>query len=376
MSAPTVRPDDDPNFVLTRTDKVVQSFGSRASFTDARVAAKSLRSGEVTSLVGALPFDPAQPCALTEPEHLRLTTPPWKASGHAACTDSSGLSAVSAAVFDPDDAAHAERVRDVLAAIGQGRLDKLVLSRQAAVTSTAPFDPHVILRRLVDVDPNGNGYLVDLDGGDVLVGSSPEVLIRRHGTTVSCHPLAGSARRNPDPARDLAIGDELLASSKDRHEHSFVVEAIRSALEPLCSELDIPDAPKLTTTPQLWHLGTPVTGILCDSRITALDLALAVHPTPAVNGTPFTVSLDELRRIEPNRGFYAGTVGWCDADGDGEWIVAIRCARISANRLSATAYAGGGIVAGSDPDREVSETLTKFRTVLDALGSDSVDLEW
>lgn len=327
-------------------------------------------------MVGALPFDPARPCALVEPRQLRLAPPPWKAPTAADTADSSGLSAVGAAVIDPDDAAHADRVRDVLAVIEQGHLDKLVLSRQAAVTSAVPFDPHVILGRLMDADPNGNGYLVDLDGGEVLVGSSPEVLIRRHGTTVSCHPLAGSARRNPNPARDLAIGEELLASSKDRHEHLFVVEAIRSALEPLCSELDIPDAPKLTTTPQLWHLGTPVTGTLRDPRITALDLALAVHPTPAVNGTPFTASLEELRRIEPDRGFYAGTVGWCDADGDGEWIVAIRCARISADRRHATAYAGGGIVAGSDPDREVSETLTKFRTVLAALGSVSVDLEW
>lgn len=367
---------DNPNFVLARTGQVVESFGARAIYTDPRAAADALRAGEVSALVGALPFDPAKPCAITEPRELRRTTSPWIPPTPCAGDESSHRRSVRAAVFEPDDAAHADRVRDVLEVIGRGELDKIVLSRQAAVTSSAPLDPHEILGRLVAADPISNGYLVDLGGGELLVGSSPEVLIRRQGSTVSCHPLAGSARRDPDLDRDAQIGNELLASSKNRHEHSFVIDAIRSALTPLCSELTIPDAPALTKTPQLWHLGTPVTGTLSDSRTTALDLALAVHPTPAVNGTPFTASLEELRRLEPDRGFYAGAVGWCDADGDGEWIVAIRCARISADRRSATAYAGGGIVAGSEPDREVSETLTKFRTVLAALGSDSADLEW
>lgn len=363
-----------PSFVLARPDRVIESFGTRKSFTDPHSAADALRAGEASALVGALAFDPAQPCALTEPRELCHKNTRWTWA-HNQSVASGPRGSVGAAIFEPDDAAHARRVRDLLEVIDQGRLDKIVLSRKALVTSTVPLNPHEVLGRLVDADPNGNGYLVDL-GGDVLVGSSPEVLIRRQGTVVSCHPLAGSARRDPDPERDARIGADLLASTKDRHEHAFVVESIRNALTPLCSELDIADAPTLTTTPQLWHLGTPVTGVLSDPRVTALDLALAIHPTPAVNGTPFAASLEELRRIEPDRGFYAGTVGWCDSNGDGEWIVAIRCARISADRLSATAYAGGGIVAGSDPGREVSETLTKFRTVLAALGSDSSNLEW
>ncbi|NLE79622.1 MAG: isochorismate synthase [Rhodococcus sp.] len=362
-----------PSFVLARPDRVIESFGTRKSFTNPHTAADALRAGEVSALVGALAFDPVQPCALAEPRELRHQNTRWTYAPAPGTSNTRGR--VGAAIFEPDDATHALRVRDLLEVIDQGRLEKIVLSRKALVTSIDPLNPHEVLGRLVDADANGNGYLVDL-GGDVLVGSSPEVLIRRQGTTVSCHPLAGSARRNSDPERDARIGANLLASTKDRHEHAFVVEAIRKALAPLCSDLDIADAPTLTTTPQLWHLGTPVTGVLSDPRVTALDLALAIHPTPAVNGTPFTASLEELRRIEPDRGFYAGAVGWCDSNGDGEWIVAIRCARISADRLSATAYAGGGIVAGSDPKREVSETLTKFRTVLAALGSDSSNLEW
>ncbi|MFD4366943.1 isochorismate synthase MenF [Rhodococcus sp. NPDC058521] len=375
MSTPAVS-SALPRFVLTRPELVVESFGARNTFKDPRVAAAALRRGEASSLVGALPFDTAEPCSLTEPDELRKSTPPWQLPESGVNTKSPGLGSVSPAVFEPDDDTHAKRVAEALGVIDSGKLEKIVLSRKAQVTATAPFDPHAVLGRLVRADANGNGYLTQLDDGATLVGSSPEVLIRRRGTTVTCHPLAGSARREPDPVRDDAVGRELLASTKDLHEHAFVIDSLRHALAPLCSELDVPAGPELTGTPQLWHLGTPITGTLNDPSITALDLALAVHPTPAVNGTPADAAMDFLRGIEPDRGFYAGTVGWCDGDGDGEWMVAIRCARISPDRHAATAYAGGGIVAGSDPSREVSETLTKFRTVLAALGSDSADLEW
>ncbi|MBU3752101.1 MAG: isochorismate synthase, partial [Mycobacterium sp.] len=118
----------------------------------------------------------------------------------------------------------------------------------------------------------------------------------------------------------------------------------------------------------LWHLSTPISGTLRGRSTTALDLALALHPTPAVGGVPTAAAVDLIEELEGDRGFYAGAVGWCDAGGDGRWVVAIRGAQLSADRRTALAQAGGGIVAESDPDEEVAETTAKFRTVLAALG--------
>ena len=119
----------------------------------------------------------------------------------------------------------------------------------------------------------------------------------------------------------------------------------------------------------MWHLGTRIRGRVADPRTTALDLALAVHPTPAVCGTPTDDARRVIADLEGDRGFYAGAVGWSDAVGDGDWMVTIRCAVIDADRAGATAWAGGGLVADSDPDDEVAETAAKLRTVLRALGA-------
>jgi isochorismate synthase len=118
----------------------------------------------------------------------------------------------------------------------------------------------------------------------------------------------------------------------------------------------------------VWHLYTPITGHLRERSTTALDLAVALHPTPAVGGVPTAAAAELINELEGDRGFYAGAVGWCDQRGDGRWVVSIRCAQLSADRRTAEARSGGGIVAESDPDDEVAETTTKFNTILSALG--------
>lgn len=143
---------------------------------------------------------------------------------------------------------------------------------------------------------------------------------------------------------------------------------MRKALDPLCVDLQISTTPQLSQTAALWHLSTPITATLREKSTTALDLALALHPTPAVGGVPTDEASALITELEGDRGFYAGAVGWCDSDGDGRWVVAIRCAQLSADRRGAVAHSGGGIVAESDPDEEIDETTTKFRTILSALG--------
>jgi isochorismate synthase len=201
-----------------------------------------------------------------------------------------------------------------------------------------------------------------------LIGASPELLVARHGDEVTCRPFAGSAPRSPDPHTDRANGAALAESAKNRVEHSLVVDEMRKALDPLCVDLQIAPTPQLSSTAALWHLSTPISARLRESSTTALDLALALHPTPAVGGVPAEAAAAMIADLEGDRGFYAGTAGWCDGNGDGRWVVSIRCAVLSADRRDAHAYSGGGIVADSDVSDEIEETTTKFTTILSALG--------
>ena len=117
----------------------------------------------------------------------------------------------------------------------------------------------------------------------------------------------------------------------------------------------------------MWHLGTPVAGTLRYKNLTALELALAVHPTPAICGTPTEAARALIETAETDRGFYAGTIGWCDNSGDGEYMVAIRCAEVAGDGLSARAWAGGGVVGASNAQAELEETTAKLQTILRAL---------
>jgi len=267
--------------------------------------------------------------------------------------------------------AYAEAVAKAVSRIQGGGLDKVVLARSLEVAAGRRIDPARLLARLRAVDPDCYAFAVpsSLSRPRVLVGASPELLVSRFGREVRANPLAGSAPRDGDPDVDRASAERLAASSKDRSEHRFVVEEVARVLEPFCDELAWDPEPVLLETANVWHLSTRFTGALrASSRATALDLALALHPTPAVGGSPREAALraiGDLERLPTPRGAYAGPVGWVDADGDGEWAIALRCALLDGDR--ATLYAGAGIVADSVPDAEVDETDRKFRAFLDAL---------
>jgi isochorismate synthase len=320
-------------------------------------------------VVGALPFDVRGKAALQAPTTVTFTDtlPAWPTTPLPAVR-------IAAALPSPDE--HRGRIRSALERLTdpESALQKVVLARALRLVADGPLDERAILRRLVADDSEASAYLADLSpaGGDytgtALVGASPELLVARTGAVVNCQPFAGSASRSPDPETDVANGAALAESGKNRHEHQLVVDTMRHALEPLCAELDVAAQPQLSRTAALWHLSTPIRGRLRDTSVTAIDLALALHPTPAVGGVPTSEAVDLIAQLEGDRGFYAGAVGWCDARGDGRWVVAIRGAQLSADRRGALAQAGGGIVAESDPDDEVAETTTKFRTILSALG--------
>jgi len=260
-----------------------------------------------------------------------------------------------------------EAVAEAVAAIKAGDLRKVVLARDLFATAAEPIDARVLLRRLAARYPDC--FTFACDG---MVGATPELLVRRAGRQVSALVLGGTAPRGGDAVHDEALGSELLASAKNNEEHAYAVASIRDALGPLCDALEVEARPGLLKFPNLQHLGTQVRGTLADSEKpkSALALAAAVHPPAAVCGTPASAALELIRDLEHmDRQRYAGPVGWVDAEGNGEWGIALRCAQLSGR--TARLFAGCGIVAGSEPAAELAETLVKFQPMRGALEDES-----
>ncbi|MDR7329198.1 isochorismate synthase [Corynebacterium guangdongense] len=364
------RPVTAPDFLLSRAHGSVRTQGAKRTFTDGWDAADALRAGEVDMVVGALPFDRSAPAALTVPEHIIREDGPLEPHSYYRYGPGSRLHATIVG-FDPDPHEHLRRVEAAIETIRQSKLEKVVLARAVDIAFDPPVDPLLVAARLIDRSYNRDGFIADLSpaGRDsMFVGSSPEVLVKRQGSTVTAYPLAGSAARARDRDEDAVVGHRLRTSAKDLEEHAYVVDHLRDTLGPLCTRLDVPTHPELTRTNEMWHLATPIIGRLADPSTTALELALRVYPTPAVCGTPTDAAEALIQTAESDRGFYAGAVGWCDGDGDGEYMVAIRCAEVSADGARARAWAGGGIVADSDAEDELAETTAKLRTILNSLG--------
>lgn len=267
---------------------------------------------------------------------------------------------------DPPEARFVAAVGEALAAIDAGRVDKVVLARRVEATFDADLDVASVLARLHAGEPAATVFGVPAAGG-TFVGASPEVLVRRRGTEVVSHPLAGTVALPGRPAADDQAAAALFASAKDRLEHRLVVEAVAATLRPRCTRLEVPAAPEVLRLSRVAHLGTRLAGRLRSPAPDALTLAAVLHPTPAVAGTPRDVAVALVGELEgAGRGPYAGPVGWVDAGGDGEFVVGIRSALL-AGRV-ATVFAGAGIVAGSDPEQELAETTMKLGTALAALG--------
>ncbi|MBL8603774.1 MAG: isochorismate synthase [Myxococcales bacterium] len=198
------------------------------------------------------------------------------------------------------------------------------------------------------------------------VGATPERLLRRAGRRVSADALAGSLPRVP--GRDAAVAEALLRSEKDLREHRYVRDALIEKLGAFCDEIAAPPEPVVKILPNVVHLYTPVEGRLRDPSVDALTLVEALHPTPAVGGTPQEAARAWIAAHEPvPRGWYAGPVGWCDGAGDGSFVVALRSAVLREG--AAWVFAGAGLVAGSDPAHEWRETEAKMQAMLGALGA-------
>ncbi|VAW08123.1 Menaquinone-specific isochorismate synthase [hydrothermal vent metagenome] len=257
-------------------------------------------------------------------------------------------------------------VDDAVDAIRSGVVHKVVLSRSVVVKSEVPVPPFDLVHHL------GTGhrgcYIFGWQVGDaVFLGATPELLLAKRGRSIVSNPLAGSARRGVSDEADQGIGAELMASTKDRSEHAFVVDDIRDRLGAITDELVAPSEPSVLRTAAVQHLSTRIHGTLSDG-VSLYDVAATIYPTAAVGGSPrqqAQVFIDKVERLD--RGWYTGGIGWTDASGDGTLALGLRCGLVRANE--AHVFAGNGIVAESDAERELLETRLKLRPMLNLLSA-------
>ncbi|MGY6500181.1 MAG: isochorismate synthase [Acidimicrobiales bacterium] len=330
---------------------------------------------------GAFPFDPAEPRTLVVPrsvvgraddgtrwitaidppddladldhEATRLHAAPWPESS----IDPGEIrvrSARSAAEWCAALEAGRSRLDD-------GPLRKFVFAREVVIETDRPLPRSAILGRLRRSFPSC--FITSVGS---MVGASPELLLSRRGDIVRSRPLAGTAGRSPDPTVDARLAAGLLASSKDRHEHQIVIDMVHDTLLPWCSYVDIEPEPSVVAMANVQHLATYLEGRLTTPAASAIELVTALHPTPAICGTPTDLALDVIRELEGlDRGAYAGPVGWIDGAGNGDWAVGIRSAEIAGT--TARVFAGVGVVSDSDPEAELAETRNKLQAMLSAL---------
>lgn len=254
-------------------------------------------------------------------------------------------------------------VETALRFIGEGALQKLVLARPLHLALDRPLRAAPLLARFAEVHPGCIRFAFRA-GSTLFAGATPELLYRRRGDALETMALAGTAKRDPDPQRDGALGTQLLADPKERHEHALVVEALREGLAPLSSALEV-EPPGLRRLANVQHLQTLLRARLLPG-VTDRALLERLHPTPAVCGLPRAAARALLRELEGfERGWYAGPVGAVSLDG-ATFAVALRC--LLAEGTAARLFVGAGIVGGSDAAREWRETQSKSLAVLRALG--------
>ncbi|MFW2372976.1 MAG: isochorismate synthase DhbC [Gammaproteobacteria bacterium] len=323
-------------------------------------------------VIGAIPFN------IKEPNYLRVSTN--FRTAYVSRHKNTELEEVDVGEYRiksyPTSREYIDNVKNALQRFASGELDKVVLSRTLEIKCDKSPDISALVKNLDARNKHGYTFAVNLcdikkncqDGEfRTLIGASPELLISRIGNKIIANPLAGSEPRSKNNEIDKIRAQNLMTSDKDRYEHALVVKAIEQALSPFCKHLDVPDNPSLISTGTLWHLSTRIEGELNDTETSSLTLALALHPTPAVCGYPVEAAANAITQLEPHeRNLFTGMVGWCNAAGDGEWVVTIRCAEVSDKSIRL--YAGAGIVEGSDPDKELNETEAKFSTMRNALG--------
>ncbi len=261
--------------------------------------------------------------------------------------------------------AWAAAVDTATARLRAGEAAKVVLAREVVAHGDGVITAGAVVRSLRSAYPSCFTYLVTGADGTAFAGAQPELLGRRSGAHAHAQPMAGSVARGATEAEDDQLGRQLTTSTKDAAEHALVSQIVVGALRPFASAV-VARPPEVVRFTNIQHLATSVEAELADPPAEALDLAAALHPTPAVGGWPRDAAdqiIDELEAMD--RGWYAGAVGWTDSRGDGEFAVALRCGLLWED--GARLYAGVGVMPDSDPALELEETDLKLKALMSAL---------
>ena len=352
---------------------------TRVPATEARAFLDSLQvddrvqaSGSGPVLLGAIPFDSNDEHDFILP-HVSLTK---SIDGRAWVTMVDDAEPIFVTPTEPPAAAasysvhpginvdhYLEAVIQARDAVRNGSITKAVIARDIVITASAPIDVYAVLLRLRSSFGSSYRYLIDN-----FIGASPELLVAVDNGAISSHPLAGTAPRTGDPQSDSALAEKLLSSEKNQIEHRVVIDMVHDTLLPFCSYLDWQPEPSVMQVANVQHLGTLMQGMLSKPFMHIFDAVIMLSPTPALGGFPKQEALDLIKQYEGiDRGRYGGAVGWFDRKGNGAFAVAIRCAQLSPDRTSARLFAGGGIVADSEPAAELAETQAKFQAMLAAI---------
>jgi isochorismate synthase len=264
------------------------------------------------------------------------------------------------------EAAWMAAVAEATGRLRAGEAAKVVLAREVMARGDGVVAAGRVARALRGAYPACFTFLVAGGDGTAFAGASPELLVRRFGRSVTSQPMAGSTARGRDEAEDQALAARLVASAKDAAEHRVTARHVAEALAAVCHDVRV-TGPEIVRLTNIQHLATTVRGDLGEPACGALDLAAALHPTPAINGSPAGAARRLIAELEGmERGWYAGGVGWLDGRGDGELAVAIRCGLLYED--GARLYAGNGMMPDSDSATELEETRLKLAALLGALG--------
>ena len=319
-------------------------------------------------LIGAIPFDTTQPSCLNiygqhqKQDQLEIAMNAEPISLKIAQRNA----LVEADVF-------AKSIDSAKQHFSNKTLEKIVLSQAVDFNLHHPHDPYVLAATLAKKNPHAYSFVVPVENQAFLLGASPELLLAKHGQHVRSNPLAGSRPLSQDAEVNQSHIDDLYASSKDLHEHQIVVDSVFQHLRPFCEYLKVSPRPEILSTTTMLHLSTVFDGRLDATDLNALQIALALHPTPAICGSPTQLAKDFILENEGyDRHYYAGLVGWMDAEGNGEWVVTIRCGLLENHQQpqNIRLYAGAGIVTGSDATSEWNETEAKMQTLLKTLNAE------
>jgi len=322
-------------------------------------------------LIGAIPFDLTQESCLYVPSDYEFFDKDIFIKGNQVQAVYSNF--IEKAKSVPDEITFKRGVKQAIANFEHSDIQKAVLSRVFEVETTKTIDTQKVMHNLLKQNPAGYHFKIPLNKSTDLIGASPELLLRKEGINIFSNPLAGSAKRLLNKDEDKANANALLHATKDNFEHKLVIDDVRRVLSPHCESLDAPLQPELMSTSRMWHLSTQIKGQLKNEDESVLTLACQLHPTPAVCGYPTRLARKLIDLVEPfERGLFTGMVGWCDAHGNGEWVVTIRCGTVSKNQVRL--FAGAGIVGASNPDAEWLETQAKLATMMDAFGFHNTEI--